>query len=121
MIPFSLFHIGDILLVSVQEEIDDSNIIALSRALSERVRKGNINGVVIDLGDVEVIDTFLAENIQRLGAIMKLFNTKTVVSGLGAPAIVTLKNFNITFGQELELALDTHQALRKLGRRMEEN
>jgi len=114
MVPFSIFSLGDILLVSLQEEIEDSSVIALSKALSNRVRRGNIRGVIIDLGNVEVIDTFLAEHIRGLASVLELLNTRTVISGLGASAVVALKNFNISFGQNLAFALDSHQALEKI-------
>ena len=115
MVPFSMFSIGDILLVSLQEEIDDSSVIDLSKALSRRVRGGNIRGVVIDLGNVEVVDTFLAEHIRGLASVLELLNARTVISGLGASAIVALKNFDISFGENLTFALDSQQALEKLG------
>ncbi len=114
MIPFSIFSLGDILLVSLQEEIDDSSVIALSRALSDRVKRGNVRGVVIDLGSVEVIDTFLAEHICRLASVLDLLNTRTVIAGLGASAVVALKNFHISFGEKLSFALDSQQALEKI-------
>ncbi len=114
MVPFSIFSLGDILLVSLQEEIDDSSVVELSGALARRVRRGDIKGVVIDLGDAEVIDTFLAEHISRLASVLELFNTRTVVSGLGASAIVALKNFNISLGKNLVFALDSQQALEKI-------
>ena len=116
MIPYSIFSLGDILLVSLQEEIEDSSVIALSKALSERVRRGHVRGVVIDLRNVEVIDTFLAEHICGLAAVLKLLNTRTVIAGLGASAIVALKNFDISFGKHLAFALDSQQALEKIER-----
>ena len=115
MVPFSIFSLGDVLLVSLQEEIDDSSVIDLSRALSMRVRKRNIRGVVIDLRNIEVIDTFLAEHIRGLASVLELLNARTVISGLGASAIVALKNFDISFEENMAFALDSQQALEKLG------
>ncbi len=118
MVPFSIFSLGNVLLVSLQEEIDDSSVIALSKALSEKVKRGKINGVVIDLSNVEVIDTFLAEHICGLASVLDLLNTRTVISGLGASAVVALKNFNISFDESLSFALDSQQALEKIESRL---
>ncbi len=114
MVPFSIFSLGEILLVSLQEEIDDSSVIALSQALSDRVKTGGIRGVIIDLNNLEVIDTFLAGHICKIASILELLNTLTVISGLGASAIVALKSFDISFGKDLSFALDSQQALEKI-------
>ena len=118
MKPFSIFHLGQILLVSLQEEIDDAQVLQLLKELSERVKATNSEAVIVDLSDVEVIDTFLAENIQKLASTMGLFRAQVVVSGLGAPAIVALKSFSMSFGHNLRFALDAEQALRKLGHKL---
>jgi len=114
VVPFSIFSLGDILLVSLQEEIDDSSVISLSGALSDRVKRGGIKGVIVDLSNLEVIDTFLAEHICKLASVLELLNTRIVISGLGAPAVVALKNFDISFGEKLAFALDSQQALEKI-------
>ncbi len=118
MKSFSIFHLGQILLVSLQEEIDDAQVIELLGELSDRVQAVRAEAVIVDLSDVEVMDTFLAENILKLASTMKLFRAETVVAGLGAPAITALKSFNMSFGQHLMFALDAQQALEKLGKRI---
>lgn len=118
MRPFSIFHLGRILLVSLQEEIDDSQVLELLQELSDKVQALKAEAIIVDLSDVEVMDTFLAENILKLASTMKLFRAETVVAGLGAPAITALKSFNMTFGRHLIFALDTEQALEKLGKRI---
>ncbi len=118
MKSFSVFRLGSVLLVSIQEEIDDEQVSELLKRLSNMVRATRAKAVIVDLSDVEVMDTFLAENIQKLASTMSLFRTQTVVAGLGAAAITALKSFNMTFGHSLIFALDAEQALEKLGRKM---
>ncbi len=118
MKSFSIFHLGKILLVSLQEEIDDAQVLQLLKELAEKVRATNSKAVIVDLSDVEVIDTFLAENIQKLASTMGLFKAQIVVAGLGASAIAALKSFNMSFGHNLRFALDAEQALGKLGHKL---
>ncbi len=118
MKSFSVFWLGSVLLVSIQEEIDDEQVSELLKRLSNMVRATRAEAVIVDLSDVEVMDTFLAENIQKLASTMALFRTRTVVAGLGAAAITALKSFNMTFGHSLIFALDAEQALEKLGRKI---
>ncbi len=115
MKPYSIFHLGPISLVSLQEEINDAEIVMLLKELSQQVRIKRIRGVIVDLGNIDVIDTFLADSIQRLSSTMHLFKTKVVVSGLKASAILALKSFELTFGKDLIFALDTEAALKRRG------
>ncbi len=112
---YSIFHLGEICLVTIQEEINDKGILSLLRTLSSQVKKRKSKAVIVDLGDVDVIDTFLAENIQRLANTMRLFKVRIVITGLRAHAIAALKSFEMSFGKGLLFALDTEQALQRLG------
>lgn len=110
---FTIFPLGRLLLVSIQEEIDDRSIEALLRELGAEVRSRGAAGVIIDLGGVEVVDTFLAEQLKRLAEMLDLLKAKVMVSGLSAPAILTLRDFGIELG-DLEFALDTQQAMERI-------
>ncbi len=118
MKAFLIFRLGRILLVYLQEEIDDEQVVELLRELSRKVRTSRARAVIVDLSDVEVMDTYLAENIQRLATTMSLFRAEVVVAGLGAHAISALKAFDMSFGSDLHFALDAEQALSKLGCRI---
>ena len=121
MHPYSIFHLGKICLVTMQEEIDDEGILDLLGALSSQVKERKSSAVVVDLGEVDVIDSFLAENIQRLADTMRLFKVRVVISGLRAHAILALKSFEMSLGTGLLFALDTEQALEKLGYKIVES
>ncbi|MDA8162054.1 MAG: hypothetical protein M0022_03990 [Desulfobacteraceae bacterium] len=113
MEAFSIFSFGDVLLLAVQEEIDDASINALTGLLGERVIEKKARAVVIDLHDVEIVDTFLAEHIQGLAAFLNLLRARVVVAGLTVPAVLTLLDFNIRL-KGVDFALDVEQALARL-------
>ncbi len=113
MRSYSIFPIGSILLISIQEEIDDHGITDLIREVSTAVQDREIRGVIIDLHDVEVVDTYLAQHIVSLSATLKLQRARTVIAGLAVPVVITLLDFGIRL-QGLEFALDVEQAIEKL-------
>ncbi|MGC8735367.1 MAG: STAS domain-containing protein [Dissulfurimicrobium sp.] len=115
MEPFSIFSLGDCLLVSVQEEIDDRSIKSLTGLLGERVAEKNARAVIIDLHDVEIVDTFLAEHLAGLVSFLSLLRAKVMVAGLQAPVILALIDFDIRL-KGVGFALDVEQALAKLNR-----
>lgn len=117
MRPFSIVSLGKVLLVSVAEEIDDSGVLRLRETVRVRAADHTVRGVIADLRDLEVVDSYLASALQLLARTLKLQNAELVVAGLSAPVIMTLLDFDIQFPDVL-FAMDVEQALEKLGRRL---
>ncbi len=113
MLPFSVFPLPNCLLVSVQEEIDDDGIASLFNTIAEKARKHRARGVIIDLHDVEVVDSYLAKNLEELTASLSLMRTRVVIVGLAVPVVITLLDFGIEL-KGVEFALDVEQALNRL-------
>ncbi len=113
MQPFSLFSLGGVLLVSLEEEIDDAATRELLARVSARVSREAISGVIVDLHHFEVLDSHLARQLQTLARVLQLLRARMVVVGLCVPVVMTLLDFGITL-PEMEFALDVEQALVRL-------
>jgi len=116
MQSFSLFSLGAILLVSIEEDIEDSEIRRLQQQISGLVDQGNVYGVILDLQSLEVMDSYFAEQLQGLARMLKLMQADVVVAGLSVPVVMTLLDFDISL-PDLDFALDVEQALNRLQRR----
>lgn len=115
MLPFSVFSLGDTLLISIQEEIDDASIALLFETVTDHVQTSRANGVILDLHDVEVVDSYLARHLEELAACIRLMQAVVVVVvGLSVPVVMTLLDFGIEL-KGLEFALDVEQAMLMLG------
>ena len=113
MEPFSVFSLGDILLVSIEEEIDDFSVQVLLDKVSETVSRQELYGVIVDLQSLEVVDSFLADHLQQLARTLKLQDATMVIAGLAVPVVMTLLDFGIKL-PDLTFALDVEQALLRL-------
>ena len=113
MQPFSVFSLGDVLLVSIQEEINDAEVSSLFDTVADKVRTSKSHGVILDLHDVEVVDSYLARNLQQMAASLKLMRAMVVVVGLAVPVVMTLLDFGIDL-EGMEFALDVEQAMVRL-------
>ena len=113
MKPFSVFSLGGILLVSIEEEIDDSSVRILLDMVSETVSRQELYGVIVDLQSLEVVDSFLADHLQQLARTLKLQDAAMVIAGLAVPVVMTLLDFGIKL-PDLTFALDVEQALLRL-------
>ncbi|MEA2115226.1 MAG: STAS domain-containing protein [Thermodesulfobacteriota bacterium] len=113
MEPFSVFSLGEILLVSIEEEIDDSSVQVLLDKVSEIVSRQKSYGVIVDLQNLEVVDSFLADHLQQLARTLKLQDATMVIAGLAVPVVMILLDFGIKL-PDLAFALDVEQALLRL-------
>lgn len=102
----------DVIMVTLQDEIDDRHISLLVDELSEKVRARNIKHVIIDLHEVGAVDTYLAGEIEKLASMLHLLRSSTTVAGLSVPVVLTLLDFGIRF-EGVDFALDVEQALSK--------
>ncbi len=113
MIPFSIFPMHDVIMVSIQEEIDDRYIAMLVQELSTMVQNIHVSHVVIDFHEVEAVDTYLAGEIEKLASTLSFLMADTIVVGLSVPVVLTLLDFGIRF-HGVEFALDVEQALARI-------
>ncbi len=113
---FSVFSLGRVLLVSIEEEIDDTSVRTLLDHISETVNRQELYGVIVDLQSLEVIDSFLAGHLQKLARTLKLQQAEMVIAGLSVPVVMTLLDFGIKL-PDLVFALDVEQALLRLQER----
>ena len=110
MLPYSIFPLKNYLLVSIQEEIDDLEISSLFEAISEKTSIHQARGIIIDLHDVEVVDSYLAKNLEELTTSLNLMRTRVVIVGLAVPVVITLLDFGIEL-KGVKFALDVEQGL----------
>ncbi|MGJ3232161.1 MAG: STAS domain-containing protein [Oceanicaulis sp.] len=109
----SMFKVGGVLLVAIQEDIDDTDIIDLQERLSNAVDDEDVNGVVIDISALEIVDTFVGRVLGQLAKIAHLLSSRTYVVGMRPAVAMTLVELGMTL-PEMRTALDVDQAMRRI-------
>jgi rsbT antagonist protein RsbS len=104
---------GDCLVASVESDLDDEQILELRDQLAARVGSRGVRGVVIDVSALEVIDSFVAQSLQSLTAIVRLRGVSLVVAGIQPEVAVAMVHFSLDLAT-LRPALDLDQALAML-------
>ncbi len=110
---FSISALGPILLVKIEETIDDEGIKNLTETLSESIVKYKSKAVIIDLANVDILDSYLASHLESLAYTTKLLQAEVIISGLKGPTIITLLEFDIKI-EGVNFALDVNHALDQL-------
>jgi rsbT antagonist protein RsbS len=118
MQPFSFFSLGTMLLVSIQEDIGDTEVSRMFDSLSKQVSEKKFRGVIVDLHNVEVIDSYMAGYLEDMATTLRLLHAHMVVVGLSVPVVMTLTDFGIPLSG-LEFALDVEKAMAKLEEKMQ--
>jgi rsbT antagonist protein RsbS len=105
-----ILKIGDVLLVSIQIDLQDQSAIALQEDLAEKISDTGASGVVIDISAVEIVDSFIGRMFATIASISRLFDADTVVVGMRPAVAITLVELGLSLG-EVRTALDLERGM----------
>jgi rsbT antagonist protein RsbS len=110
-----ILKIGDVLLVSIQVELQDQSVVALQEDLADKISSTGAHGVIIDISAVEIVDSFIGRMFATIASISRLFDADTVVVGMRPAVAITLVELGLTLG-EVRTALDLEKGMAVLER-----
>lgn len=104
---------GDYLIASIQSDLTDRQVVALRDELTERVGRQRARGIIVDVGAMDVIDSFVARSLRSIAVTAKLRGADTVVVGIRPDVAIALVQFDLNL-EPLHAALDLDEALELL-------
>ena len=108
-----ILQIGDILLVSIQVDLQDHTAVMLQDDLSTRIVETGAKGVLIDISGLEIVDSFIGRMISTTAAVSRVLDAETVVVGMQPAVAITLVELGLTLSG-VRTALDVDRGLRML-------
>ncbi|HEX5116709.1 MAG TPA: STAS domain-containing protein [Pseudonocardiaceae bacterium] len=105
-----ILRIGDVLLVSIQVDLQDQSVLALQEDLAEQITATGAHGVIIDISGVEIVDSFIGRMFATIASTSRLFDADTVVVGMRPAVAITLVELGLTLGK-VRTALDLEKGL----------
>ena len=113
-----IIRIGDILLATIQEDLHDSDALALQESLTTQLERTGASGVQLDFTTVQTVDSFLGRMLNDVIAAIRLLGARTVVVGIQPAVAVTLVELGLEL-KGVQTALDAERGMRYLadGRR----
>ena len=109
-----VLRIGDVLLVSIQTDLDDEAVLNLQEDLAARTAQFSARGVVIDISAVEIVDSFVGRMLATIAAISRVMDAETVVVGMRPAVAITLVELGLPLGG-VRTALSLEKVLRDFG------
>ncbi|MEU4533309.1 STAS domain-containing protein [Streptosporangium sp. NPDC023825] len=93
-----ILKLGDILIVSIQIDLQDMSVLALQEDLSEKVVETGARGVIIDITAVEIVDSFIGRMLATIAAISRMLDAETIVVGMRPAVAITLVELGLSLG-----------------------
>ena len=106
---------GDYLIASIQSDLTDSQVLRLRDDLTERVGQYRVRGIIVDVGALDVIDSFVARSLRSIAVTAKLRGAETVVVGIQPDVAIAMVQFSLNL-EPLRATLDVDEALTLLDR-----
>ncbi|MER5321092.1 STAS domain-containing protein [Streptosporangium canum] len=93
-----VLKLGDILIVSIQIDLQDQSVLALQEDLADQVVATGARGVIIDITAVEIVDSFIGRMLATIAAISRMLDAETVVVGMRPAVAITLVELGLSLG-----------------------
>jgi rsbT antagonist protein RsbS len=108
-----ILKIGDILLVSIQVDLQDHIALALQEDLGDKIVATSARGVLIDISALEIVDSFIGRMLSTIASISRVLDAETVVVGMRPAVAITLVELGLSLGG-VRTALDVDRGMAML-------
>jgi rsbT antagonist protein RsbS len=106
---------GDVLIASIQSDLSDTEVLELRHELTELVGRYRLRGIVIDVGALDVIDSFVTRALRAIVLTARLRGAETILVGIAPDVAIAMVQFRLNL-EPLRVALDLDEALAILHR-----
>ncbi|MBB5873440.1 rsbT antagonist protein RsbS [Allocatelliglobosispora scoriae] len=105
--------LGDVLLVSIQIDLEDQLALHLQEDLAEKISASSAHGVIIDITALDIVDSFVGRTLATIAAVSKVLDAETVLVGMRPAVAITLVELGLTL-RGIRTALNVEHGLRLL-------
>src|SRR3954453_16368850 len=110
-----VLKIGDILLVSIQIDMEDQVALQLQEDLADRIVATGCHGVIIDISALDIVDSFVGRTLATIASISRVLDAETVVVGMRPAVAITLVELGLSL-PGIRTALNVELGMKMLER-----
>ncbi len=110
-----VLKIGEILLVSIQVDMDDHTVLQLQDDLTERIVETHASGVIIDITALDIVDSFIGRMLSTIASVSGVLDAETVVVGMRPAVAITLVELGLSL-TGVRTALNVERGMELLAR-----
>ncbi len=108
-----VLKLGDFLLVTIQEELEDRIVLNLQDDLLSRISQTGARGVLIDISGLDMVDSFTGRVLANTAGMAHLLDTETVVVGMRPAVAITLVELGLSL-KSVHTALNVDKGIELL-------
>mgnify|MGYP000642490107 CR=1 FL=1 len=82
--------INNTLIICIQNDLTDTAILELQNDILNKTYKTRVNGVIIDVSELDMIDVFLGKVISDTAKMVRLLGAEAVIVGMKPNIAITL-------------------------------
>jgi len=105
-----VLKIKDVLVVSLQVEMQDRLALELQDDVLSTLKRTGARGLLIDVSGLDVVDSFLGRIVADTASMARLMGAKTVLAGLQPAVAITLTELGLSLPQ-IRTALNLEKGL----------
>jgi len=108
-----ILKLGDVLLISIQVDINDKLALVLQNDLAEMISKTRAKGVLIDISALDIVDSFMGRVLTAIAMTSRILEAKTVIVGMQPAVAITLVELGL-YLQGMSTALNVEKGMKLL-------
>ena len=120
MYRIPILQMGQILLVTIQVDMEDQMALALQDDLASKIAASGAKGVLIDISALEIVDSFVGRMLAGISRISRILGGTTVVVGMQPAVAITLVELGLSL-EGVRTALNVERGMELLAQAREEN
>jgi rsbT antagonist protein RsbS len=101
---------GRVLIASVQSALSDDDLERLRSGIADLVGKHRSKGVVLDVGALDVLDSYACRTLQAIARVALLRGARTVIAGIQPDVAFSMVRLGLQL-DDVQTALDLEEAL----------
>ncbi|MFD1577347.1 STAS domain-containing protein [Ramlibacter ginsenosidimutans] len=113
MYRIPILQMGQVLLVTIQLDMQDQMALALQDDLANRISATGAKGVLIDISALEIVDSFVGRMLASISGISRILDATTVVVGMQPAVAITLVELGLSL-EGVRTALNVERGMELL-------
>lgn len=105
-----ILKMGNYLLVTIQVDMHDRLALTLQDDLTERIVATGVQGVLIDISGLEIVDSFMGRMLGNIASMSRVLDADTVVVGMQPSVAITLVELGLSM-PGVRTALNVEQGM----------
>ena len=113
MYRIPILQMGQVLLVTIQLDMQDQMALALQDDLANKISATSAKGVLIDISALEIVDSFVGRMLASISGISRILDATTVVVGMQPAVAITLVELGLSL-EGVRTALNVERGIELL-------